>query len=115
MAEYQQGPPPAGEVNIDGNTTAYDAEGNMSESQDMAGGDALDGAFGDDTAGGDMPLAADDPMGAALDDSAAQSDAGSSVGQGQGDTDTLADLGQSQQDDGIPKQEEDDQSGGAAG
>ena len=87
----------------------------MSESQDMAGGDALDGAFGDDTAGGDMPPPEDDPMGAALDGSAAQSDAGSAVGQGQGDADTVADLGQSQQDDGIPKQEEEDQSGGVAG
>jgi hypothetical protein len=86
----------------------------MSESQDMAGGDAFDGAFGDDTAGGDMPPPEDDPLGAALDDSAAQSDAGSAVGQGQGDTDTLADLGESQQDDGTPK-EEDDQSGGLAG
>jgi len=86
----------------------------MSESQDMAGGDALDGAFGDDTAGGDMPPPEDDPMGAALDGSAAQSDAGSAVGQGQGDADTLADLGQPQ-DDGTPKQEEDDQSGGLAG
>ena len=86
----------------------------MSESQDMAGGDALDGAFGDDTAGGDMPPPEDDPMGAALDGSAAASDAGSAVGQGQGDADALADM-KPEEDDGIPKQEEDDQSGGLAG
>ena len=88
----------------------------MSESQDMAGGDALDGALGGDSAGGDKPLPEDDPMGSALDNSAAQSDAGSAEGsQGQGDPDAFADLGQSQQDDGIPKQEEDDQSGGVQG
>ena len=85
----------------------------MSESQDMAGGDALDGAFGDDTAGGDMPPPEDDPMGTALDDSAAQSDAsGTPADGGQEAPDTFGEVAQ---DDGTPKEEEDDQSGGLAG
>ena len=86
----------------------------MSESQDMAGGDALDGAFGDDTAGGDMPPPEGDPMGAALDDSAAQSDASGTPAGGGQESDTLADLEQPV-DDGTPKEEEDDQSGSVAG
>ena len=40
MAEYQQGPPPAGEVNIDGNTFSSDGGGNMSF-------DGADGAHGE--------------------------------------------------------------------
>jgi hypothetical protein len=46
----------------------------MGEGQDTAGGDALDGAFGDDTAGGDMPPPGD-AAGDAMDQYIAESDA----------------------------------------
>jgi hypothetical protein len=82
----------------------------MGEGQDTAGGDALDGAFGDDTAGGDM-ASTGDAGGDAMDEYTAEMDAKDmpeEVGQ---ESDTLADLGQPV-DDGTPKEEEDDQSGG---
>jgi hypothetical protein len=53
-------------------------------------------------------------MGAALDGSAAQSDASGTPAGGGQESDTLADLEQPV-DDGTPKEEEDDQSGGLAG
>jgi hypothetical protein len=52
-------------------------------------------------------------MGAALDGSAAQSDASETpAGGGQESADTFGEVAQ---DDGTPKEEEDDQSGGLAG
>ena len=67
---------------------------------------------GGDYGGGDYG-GADDPMGAALDDSAAQSDAsGTPADGGQEAPDTFGEVAQ---DDGTPKEEEDDQSGSVAG
>ena len=78
--------------------------------------DALDGALGGgQPTGGDMaPPPADDPMGAALDNAAAQSDAGAAGGQAPG-PDSMADMPDSGMDTGMPKPEEDDQGGGIAG
>jgi hypothetical protein len=78
-----------------------------------AGMGAMDQAFGDDGADKGTPPPMDDPMGAAMDQAAAQDDASSMPEAGQGAPDTMADVGP--QDDGVPKVEEDDQSGGAAG
>ena len=98
-------------TDADGNTTAYEAEGNMGEGDQGMG--AMDQAFGDDGADKGTPPPTDDPMGAAMDESAATSDAGSMPEAGQGGQDPMADVGP--QDDGVPKVEEDDQSGGVAG
>ena len=100
----------------DGNTFSSDAEGNESfaAADDPAAGGALDGAFGGgDLAGVDMPPPADDPMGAALDNAAAQSDAGAAGGQAP--TDPMADMPDPGMDSDMPKPEEDDQGGGAVG
>ena len=77
---------------------------------------ALEGALGGDPAGGDMPPPpADDPMGAALDNAAAQSDADASGGQAPG-PDSMADMpADPGMDSDMPKPEEEDQGGGAAG
>ena len=57
----------------------------------------------------------DDPMGAALDDAAAASDAdGAGGGQGPG-PDPMADMPDPGMDSGMEKPEEDDQGGGALG
>ena len=81
----------------------------MSESQDMAGGDALDGAFGGDSGGdyggGDYG-GEDDKMGDDLDIAAAQSDAKEMPADG-GKEDSVADA-KPEADDGIPKVDEDD-------
>jgi hypothetical protein len=84
----------------------------------MAEGDqsmvAMDQAFADDGADKGTPPPTDDPMGTAMDQAAAQDAASSMPEAGQGATDTMADA-QPEADDGIPKEDEDDQSGGAAG
>ena len=83
----------------------------------MAEGDqgmgAMDQAFTDDGADKGTPPPTDDPMGAAMDQAAAQDAASSMPEAGQGAPDTMADVGP--QDDGVPKVEEDDQSGGDVG
>ena len=79
--------------------------------------DAVDCALGGgQPTGGDMaPPPADDPMGAALDQAAAQSEAGAAGGpQGPG-PDSMADMPDPGADSDMPKTEEDDQGGGAAG
>ena len=77
---------------------------------------ALDGALGGATEG-EMapPPPVDDPMGAALDNAAAQSDAGSAGGQQGPGPDTMADMPDPGAESDMPKPEEDDQGGGAAG
>jgi len=79
--------------------------------------DALDGALGGNPAGGDMPPPpADDPMGAALDNAAAQSDAGSAGGGQVPGPDSMAEMpADPGMDSDMPKPEEEDQGGGAAG
>ena len=81
------------------------------------GMDALDSALGGDPAGGDMPPPppVDDPMGAALDGAAAASDAGAAGGQQGPGPDTMADMPDPGAESDMPKPEEDDQGGGAAG
>jgi len=83
----------------------------------MAEGDqgmvAMDQAFADDGADKGTPPPTDDPMGTAIDQAAAKDAASSMPEAGQGATDTMADVGP--QDDGVPKVEEDDQSGGDVG
>ena len=83
----------------------------------MAEGDqgmgAMDQAFAEDGTDKGTPPPTDDPMGAAIDQAAAQDAASSMPEAGQGAPDTMADVGP--QDDGVPKVEEDDQSGGAVG
>jgi len=74
---------------------------------------AMDAAFADDGTDKGTPPPTDDPMGAAIDQAAAQDAASSMPEAGQGAPDTMADVGP--QDDGVPKVEEDDQSGGAVG
>jgi hypothetical protein len=74
---------------------------------------AMDQAFADDGTDKGTPPPTDDPMGAAIDQAAAQDAASSMPEAGQGAPDTMADVGP--QDDGVPKVEEDDQSGGAVG
>ena len=72
--------------------------------------------FGEgDPGGGDMPPPGDDPMGAALDDSAAQSDAGAAEGQHGPGPDSMADMPDPAAGTDMPKPEEDDQGGGALG
>jgi len=74
---------------------------------------AMDQAFADDGTDKGTPPPPDDPMGATMDQAAAQDAASSMPDAGQGAPDTMADVGP--QDDGVPKVEEDDQSGGVAG
>jgi hypothetical protein len=74
---------------------------------------AMDQAFADDGADKGTPPPTDDPIGAAMDQAAAQNDASSMPEAGQGAPDTMAEVGL--QDDGVPKVEEDDQSGGDVG
>ena len=83
----------------------------------MAEGDqgivAMDQAFTDEGTDKGTPPPTDDPMGTAIDQAAAQDAASSMPEAGQGATDTMADVGP--RDDGVPKVEEDDQSGGDVG
>ena len=72
---------------------------------------AMDQAFADDGTDKGTPPPTDDPMGAAIDQAAAHDAASSMPEAGQGAPDTMAEVGL--QDDGVPKVEEDDQSGGA--
>ena len=74
---------------------------------------ALDQAFADEGSDKGTPPPTDDPMGTAIDQAAAQNDASSMPEAGQGAPDTMAEVGL--QDDGVPKVEEDDQSGGDVG
>ena len=74
---------------------------------------AMDQAFADEGTDKGTPPPTDDPMGATIDQAAAQDAASSMPEAGQGAPDTMADVGP--QDDGVPKVEEDDQSGGAVG
>ena len=75
---------------------------------------AMDQAFADDGTDKGTPPPTDDPMGVVIDQAAAQDAASSMPEAGQGATDTMADA-QPEADDGIPKEDEDYQSGGAAG
>ena len=78
------------------------------------GMDAMDAAFADDGGDKGTPPPADDTVGAALDGSAAQSDAsGTPAGGGQESADTFGEVAQ---DDGTPKEGEGegDQSGGGS-
>ena len=70
---------------------------------------AMDQAFSDDGTDKGTSPPTDDPMGASIDQAAAQDAASSMPEAGQGAPDMMADVGP--QDDGVPKQEEDDQSG----
>jgi hypothetical protein len=72
---------------------------------------AMDEAFADDGTDKGTPPPTDDPMGVVIDQAAAQDAASSMPEAGQGAPDTMAEVGP--QDDGVPKVEEDDQSGGA--
>jgi len=72
---------------------------------------AMDEAFADDGTDKGTPPPTDDPMGVVIDQAAAQDAASSMPEAGQGAPDTMAEVGL--QDDGVPKVEEDDQSGGA--
>jgi len=83
----------------------------MGEGDQVMG--AMDQAFADDGTEKGTPPPTDDPMGAAIDQAVAQDAASSMPEAGQGAPDTMADVGP--QDDGVPKVEEDDQSGGAVG
>jgi hypothetical protein len=74
---------------------------------------AMDQAIADEGTDKGTPPPTDDPMGTTMDQAAAQDDASSMPEAGQGTPDTMADVGP--QDDGVPKVEEDDQSGGAVG
>ena len=74
---------------------------------------ALDQAFADEGSDKGTPPPTDDPMGTAIDQAAAQDAASSMPEAGQGAPDTMAEVGP--QDDGVPKVEEDDQSGGDVG
>ena len=74
---------------------------------------AMDEAFADDGTDKGTPPPTDDPMGVVIDQAAAQDAASSMPEAGQGAPDTMAEVGL--QDDGIPKEDEDDQSGSAAG
>ena len=74
---------------------------------------AMDQAFADEGTDKGTPPPTDDPMGATIDQAAEQDAASSMPEAGQGAPDTRADVGP--QDDGVPKVEEDDQSGGAEG
>ena len=122
MPPPMEGPPP-GEMGPPPGDMAGPPPGEMGPPPgDMAGPPpdmgsdamgAMDQAFGDDGADKGTPPPMDDPMGAAMDQAAAQDDASSIPEAGQGAPDTMADVGP--QDDGVPKVEEDDQSGGAAG
>jgi hypothetical protein len=106
---------------VTGDMTAMSGEMTGVEGQPpaemMAEGDqsmvAMDQAFADDGADKGTPPTTDDPMGTAIDQAAAQDAASSMPEAGQGATDTMADVGP--QDDGVPKVEEDDQSGGDVG
>jgi hypothetical protein len=75
---------------------------------------AMDQAFADEGSDKGTPPPTDDPMGTAIDQAAAQDVASSMPEAGQGAPDTMADA-HPEADDGIPKEDEDDQSGGAAG
>ena len=82
------------------------------------GMDALDGALGGDKPPeGEMapPPPVDDPMGAVLDGAAAASDAGAAGGQQGPGPDTMADMPDPGAESDMPKPEEEDQGGGAAG
>jgi len=70
---------------------------------------ALDQAFADEGTDKGTPPPTDDPMETAIDQAAAQDAASSMPEAGQGAPDTMAEVGP--QDDGVPKVEEDDQSG----
>jgi hypothetical protein len=106
---------------VTGDMTAMSGEMTGVEGQPpaemMAEGDqgmvAMDQAFADDGADKGTPPPTDDPMGTAIDQAAAKDAASSMPEAGQGATDTMADVGP--QDDGVPKVEEDDQSGGDVG
>jgi hypothetical protein len=79
----------------------------MGEGQDTAGGDALDGAFGDDTAGGDMPSTGD-AGGDAMDEYTAEMDAKDMPTEGgKEDPDTFGEKEEEVAQDDTP----DDQSG----
>ena len=112
------GPPPY--VAPTGDMTAMSGEMTGVEGQPpvemMAEGDqgmvAMDQAFADDGADKGIPPPTDDPMGTTIDQAAAQNAAGSMPEASQGAPDRMASVGL--QDDGVPKVEEDGQSGGAA-
>ena len=74
---------------------------------------ALDQAFADEGSDKGTPPPTDDPMGTAIDQADAQDAASSMPEAGQGDLDTITEVGP--QDDGVPKVEEDYQSGGDVG
>ena len=74
------------------------------------GMDAMDAAFADDGGDKGTPPPTDDPMGAAMDQAAAESDAKEMPADG-GKEDSVGDA-QSEADDGIPKEDEDDKSVG---
>ena len=72
----------------------------------------MDQVFADDGTDKVTPPPTDDPMGVAIDQAAAQNAAGSMPEASQGAPDRMASV--ALQDDGVPKVEEDGQSGGAA-
>jgi len=74
---------------------------------------ALDQAFADEGTDKVTPPPTDDPMGTVIDQAAAHDDASSMPEAGQGSPDMMAEVGP--QDDGVPKVEEDYQSGGDVG
>ena len=74
---------------------------------------AMDQVFADEGSDKSTPPPTDDPIGTVIDQAAAQDAASSMPEAGQGDLDTITEVGP--QDDGVPKVEEDDQSGGDVG